>query len=72
MRPLAGPELGALAVDGFRVAGTPVGVHVDSTGHPTVTGLPAGLTLDTPTPRSTPTVPAPRPAPTAPSPRTPR
>ncbi|WP_406036790.1 amylo-alpha-1,6-glucosidase [Micromonospora sp. NBC_00898] len=72
VRPLAGPELGALAVDRFRVAGAPVDVHVDSSGHPTVTGLPSGLTLDTATPRSTPTIPAPRPAPTTPSPHTPR
>ena len=70
VRPLAGPALGALAVDRFRVAGAPVDVHVDSSGHATVTGLPAGLTLDTPTPRSTrPSPPrAPPPPPRLPTP----
>ncbi|MFJ6197180.1 glycogen debranching N-terminal domain-containing protein [Micromonospora sp. NPDC092111] len=58
VRPLAGPEFGALTVRGLRVAGVPVDVHVDHTGQPTVTGLPAGLHL-------TPTIPAPRPAPAA-------
>ncbi|WP_091671929.1 amylo-alpha-1,6-glucosidase [Micromonospora auratinigra] len=54
LRPLAGPELGALRVDGLRVAGAPVEVVVDGAGRPTVTGLPTGLTL------AAPQVPAPR------------
>ncbi|MGC5017794.1 glycogen debranching N-terminal domain-containing protein [Micromonospora sp. DT47] len=62
LRPLAGAELGALSVRGFRIAGAPVDVHVDHQGHPTVTGLPAGLTL-------TPTIPTQRPAQDAPLPR---
>ncbi|SCL21698.1 Glycogen debranching enzyme (alpha-1,6-glucosidase) [Micromonospora rhizosphaerae] len=45
LRPLAGPELGALAVDRFRVAGASVDVHVDRAGNPTITGLPATLTV---------------------------
>ncbi|MFC0508596.1 glycogen debranching N-terminal domain-containing protein [Micromonospora costi] len=59
LAPLAGPELGAVAVERLTVAGAPVGVTVDRTGHPTVTGLPAHLTVETPAP-----VPAQRPAPT--------
>ncbi|WP_207232305.1 hypothetical protein [Micromonospora kangleipakensis] len=62
VRPLAGPELGALAVNRFRVAGAPVDVHVDRSGHPTVTGLPRGLTLDT-TPPLNPDHPHPPPRP---------
>jgi glycogen debranching enzyme len=54
LRPLAGPELGALSVRGLRVAGGPVDVRVDATGRPTVDGLPPGLTV------TTPTIPAPR------------
>ncbi|MFI9643020.1 glycogen debranching N-terminal domain-containing protein [Micromonospora sp. NPDC051925] len=57
VRPLAGPEFGALTVRGLRVAGAPVDVQVDHAGHPTVTGLPAGLTV-------TPGIPAPRAVPT--------
>ncbi|MFE9956815.1 glycogen debranching N-terminal domain-containing protein [Micromonospora sp. NPDC005299] len=53
LRPLAGPELGALAADGLRIAGTPVTVTVDHTGHPTVTDLPRSLTI--PTQRGAPT-----------------
>ncbi|MCI4064835.1 amylo-alpha-1,6-glucosidase [Micromonospora sp. R77] len=65
LRPLAGPRLGALAVDGLRIAGTPVGVTVDATGHPTITGLPTPLTV-TPPPN-----PHPHPHPHLPLPRTP-
>ena len=61
LRPLAGPELGALAVDRFRIAGTPVNVHVDRIGNPTVSGLPAGLTVAVD--RPAPVLPAPRRAP---------
>ncbi|MCW2879016.1 MAG: hypothetical protein JWQ95_3116 [Sphaerisporangium sp.] len=43
LRPLAGAPLGALAVDGFRIAGAEVGVAVDGHGAVTVSGLPAGL-----------------------------
>ncbi|HEX2771296.1 MAG TPA: glycogen debranching N-terminal domain-containing protein [Micromonosporaceae bacterium] len=46
VRPLAGPALGAVSVRGFRVAGAPVDVAVDSAGHVTVTGLPPGLTIE--------------------------
>ncbi|MBY8871055.1 amylo-alpha-1,6-glucosidase [Micromonospora sp. PLK6-60] len=49
LRPLAGAELGALAVRGLRVAGAEVTVEVDHTGRPTVSGLPVSLTVDTPT-----------------------
>ncbi|MEH0981247.1 amylo-alpha-1,6-glucosidase [Micromonospora sp. CPCC 205556] len=58
LRPLAGPELGALTVHGFRIAGAPVDVQVDQAGRATVTGLPATLRLDlpVPTPRSAPTL----------------
>ncbi|MER7889667.1 glycogen debranching N-terminal domain-containing protein [Micromonospora sp. NPDC094482] len=62
LAPLAGPELGAVTVDRLRVAGAPVTVTVDRAGHPTVTGLPAPLTVIS---DQTPAVPAPRPAPTA-------
>ncbi|MFG3688757.1 glycogen debranching N-terminal domain-containing protein [Micromonospora sp. NPDC047740] len=64
LSPLAGPELGALAVDGLRVAGAPVAVQVDASGRPTVTGLPAGLTVTT-----TPHIPTQRPATETPAPR---
>jgi hypothetical protein len=64
LSPLAGSGLGALAVDGLRVAGTPVTVDVDYTGQPTVTGLPATLTVTTtphiPTQRLATETPAPR------------
>lgn len=53
LRPLAGPELGALTATGLQIAGTPVTVTVDHTGHPTLTGLPAPLKI--PTPRQAPT-----------------
>ncbi|MFC0006199.1 amylo-alpha-1,6-glucosidase [Micromonospora siamensis] len=61
LRPLAGPELGALRVNGLRVADTDVTVEVDHTGHATATGLPQGITV------TTPSVPTPR-HPTAPTP----
>ncbi|MER6595431.1 hypothetical protein ABT214_26990, partial [Micromonospora purpureochromogenes] len=57
LRPLAGPELGALSVQGLRVAGARVDVHVDATGQATLANLPPTLTL------TTPTVPSPRHAP---------
>ncbi|TDC27379.1 amylo-alpha-1,6-glucosidase [Micromonospora sp. 15K316] len=60
LAPLAGARLGAVAAEGLSVAGAPVGVTVDRAGHPTVTGLPAHLTV---TVDAVPTVPAPRPAP---------
>ncbi|SIN38721.1 glycogen debranching N-terminal domain-containing protein [Micromonospora cremea] len=58
LAPLAGAELGAVAVDGFRVANTPVHVTVDRTGEATVTGLPTPLTPALPTQRrpTTPTL----------------
>ncbi|MFI7074142.1 amylo-alpha-1,6-glucosidase [Micromonospora sediminicola] len=59
LRPLAGPELGALSAAGLRIAGSPVTVSVDHTGHPTLTDLPA--TLHIPTPRSPSEAPLPRP-----------
>ncbi|MET7833906.1 glycogen debranching N-terminal domain-containing protein [Micromonospora sediminicola] len=59
LRPLAGPELGALSAAGLRIAGSPVTVSVDHTGHPTLTDLPA--TLHIPTPRSPAETPLPRP-----------
>jgi glycogen debranching enzyme len=43
LRPLAGAPLGAVAVDGFRVAGCEVAVAVDGSGAGTVSGLPAGV-----------------------------
>ncbi|MET8835282.1 glycogen debranching N-terminal domain-containing protein [Micromonospora sp. NPDC004540] len=55
LRPLAGPELGALTAEGLRIAGTPVTVTVDNTGHPTLTGLPTTLTIPTPRRPTTPT-----------------
>ncbi|MGW5672253.1 amylo-alpha-1,6-glucosidase [Micromonospora sp. NPDC003776] len=55
--PLAGPELGALAAENLRIAGAPVTVTVDRTGHPALTGLPTGLTPTLTPPR----VPTPRP-----------
>ncbi|MGR6317924.1 glycogen debranching N-terminal domain-containing protein [Micromonospora soli] len=48
LRPLAGPELGALAADNLRVAGTPVTVEVDRAAQPTITGLPPTLTVTPP------------------------
>ncbi|MFG2102387.1 glycogen debranching N-terminal domain-containing protein [Micromonospora echinaurantiaca] len=45
--PLAG--LGGIAAEGLRIAGAPVAVTVDRAGHATVTGLPSGLTIETPT-----------------------
>ncbi|MEU1845714.1 amylo-alpha-1,6-glucosidase [Micromonospora sediminicola] len=59
LRPLAGPELGALSAAGLRIAGSPVTVSVDHTGHPTLTDLPA--TLHIPTPRPPAETPLPRP-----------
>ncbi|WP_422741014.1 glycogen debranching N-terminal domain-containing protein [Micromonospora sp. WMMD754] len=61
LRPLAGPELGALSAAGLRIAGSPVTVSVDHTGHPTLTDLPA--TLHIPTPRSPAETPLPLPRP---------
>ncbi|SCL33512.1 Glycogen debranching enzyme (alpha-1,6-glucosidase) [Micromonospora pallida] len=55
LRPLAGPELGAVAVSGLRIAGTPVDVAVTSYGEVSLTNAPAGLA-----PGHLPTVPAPR------------
>ncbi|MGW4944368.1 amylo-alpha-1,6-glucosidase [Actinoplanes sp. NPDC004185] len=46
LRPLAGAPFGPVEVRGLSIAGTPVDVRVDATGSATVTGLPAGLTLD--------------------------
>ncbi|NES28415.1 amylo-alpha-1,6-glucosidase [Micromonospora terminaliae] len=48
LRPLAGPELGALTAEGLRIAGTQVKVTVDHTGQATVTNLPTGLKIPTP------------------------
>ncbi|SBT68119.1 Glycogen debranching enzyme (alpha-1,6-glucosidase) [Micromonospora sediminicola] len=59
LRPLAGPELGALSAAGLRIAGSPVTVSVDHTGHPTLTDLPAALHI--PTPRPPAETPLPRP-----------
>ncbi|WBC14608.1 amylo-alpha-1,6-glucosidase [Micromonospora sp. WMMA1998] len=59
LRPLAGPELGALSAAGLRIAGSPVTVSVDHTGHPTLTDLPT--TLHIPTPRPPAETPLPRP-----------
>ncbi|WP_089021678.1 amylo-alpha-1,6-glucosidase [Micromonospora coriariae] len=53
LAPLAGAELGALTVSGFRLAGTSVDISVGRTGHPIITGLPTTLT-------PTPTVPTQR------------
>ncbi|WBB70358.1 glycogen debranching N-terminal domain-containing protein [Micromonospora sp. WMMD812] len=64
LAPLAGPELGALAVDRLTVAGAPVAVTVDRAGHPTVTGLPAGLTVTVDPAPTRATVPTQRPTPT--------
>ncbi|RKF27077.1 glycogen debranching N-terminal domain-containing protein [Micromonospora globbae] len=60
LAPLAGPELGAVAAEHLTVAGARVAVTVDRAGHPTVTGLPADLTVVPPTP----SVPTPRRSPT--------
>ncbi|QLQ39881.2 glycogen debranching N-terminal domain-containing protein [Micromonospora robiginosa] len=59
LRPLAGPELGALSATGLRIAGTPVTASVDHTGHPTLTDLPPSLK-----PAHIPTPAAPFPTPT--------
>ncbi|BCL16304.1 amylo-alpha-1,6-glucosidase [Micromonospora sagamiensis] len=55
LRPLAGPELGAVAVSGLRIAGTPVDVTVTGYGEVSLTNAPAHLA-----PGHLPTVPAPR------------
>ncbi|MET7803107.1 amylo-alpha-1,6-glucosidase [Micromonospora chersina] len=55
LRPLAGPELGALTAEGLRISNTPVKVTVDHTGHPTLSGLPESLTIPTPRQPTTPT-----------------
>ncbi|MCW3841044.1 amylo-alpha-1,6-glucosidase [Micromonospora yasonensis] len=61
LRPLAGPDLGAVAAENLRIADAPVTVTVDRTGHPTVTGLPTGLTV------THPRIPTPRPPADTPS-----
>ena len=62
LAPLAGAEFGAVAVDGLRVANTPVDVTVNRTGEATVHGLPTPLT-------QIPTLPTPRrPTPSRPTP----
>lgn len=58
LAPLAGAELGALTVNGLRLANTPVNISVNRTGHATVTNLPAHLTPTLPTQRR-PTTPLP-------------
>ncbi|MGY4912816.1 amylo-alpha-1,6-glucosidase [Micromonospora aurantiaca (nom. illeg.)] len=63
LRPLAGPELGALSAADLRIAGTPVSAAVDHTGHPTLKDLPAFLH-----PHHLPQIPRPRtPSPLAPT-----
>ncbi|MFI6132283.1 glycogen debranching N-terminal domain-containing protein [Micromonospora sp. NPDC051141] len=53
LRPLAGPELGALTATNLRIAGTPVTATVTHTGHPTLTNLPPTLhPAHIPTPRT--------------------
>ncbi|MFG1868119.1 amylo-alpha-1,6-glucosidase [Micromonospora arborensis] len=54
LAPLAGPELGAVSVNGLRVANTPVDVAVDRTGQATVNGLPTSVTPTLPTQRRQP------------------
>ncbi|MFC4586318.1 amylo-alpha-1,6-glucosidase [Sphaerisporangium corydalis] len=44
LRPMAGAPLGALSVDGLRIAGAEVAVSVDRDGAVTTSGLPSGLT----------------------------
>ncbi|MEN3608267.1 glycogen debranching N-terminal domain-containing protein [Plantactinospora sp. ZYX-F-223] len=48
LRPLTGTPFGAVTARRLRIAGTPVDVTVDRTGHGTISGLPSGLV---PTPR---------------------
>ncbi|MCO1596026.1 amylo-alpha-1,6-glucosidase [Micromonospora sp. RHAY321] len=59
LAPLAGAELGAIAVNGLRVANTPVNVTVNRTGEATIDGLPTPLTPTLPTQRrpTTPSLP---------------
>lgn len=57
LRPLAGPELGAVAASGLRIAGTPVDVTVTGYGEVSLTNVPGHLA-----PGHLPTIPAPRPA----------
>ncbi|WP_170223432.1 hypothetical protein [Nonomuraea turkmeniaca] len=45
LRPLSGAALGALTVEGLRVAGHEVEVSVGHDGTATVTGLPPGMRL---------------------------
>ncbi|WP_406315601.1 amylo-alpha-1,6-glucosidase [Streptosporangium sp. NBC_01639] len=47
LRPLAGAPLGAVAAHGFRLAGTEVSATVNLDGTAGVTGLPAGLLVET-------------------------
>ncbi|MEU1810725.1 amylo-alpha-1,6-glucosidase [Micromonospora aurantiaca (nom. illeg.)] len=62
LRPLAGAELGALSAANLRIAGAPVTVTVDHTGHPTLTNLPRTLHVTAiPTPRTSSETPLPRP-----------
>ncbi|SIR92717.1 glycogen debranching N-terminal domain-containing protein [Micromonospora avicenniae] len=60
LAPLAGAQLGAVAAQRLTVAGASVDVAVDRAGQPTISGLPAGLTV---TVDVAPTVPAQRSAP---------
>lgn len=46
LRPLAGAPLGAVSVQGLRVAGADVTVTVDQDGTADVSGLPSGMTVD--------------------------
>ena len=46
LRPLVGAPLGAVSARGLVVAGRPVDVAVDATGTATVSGLPAGLSVE--------------------------
>lgn len=45
LRPMAGAPLGAVAVEGLRIAGAEVRAAVGEDGAATMTGLPAGLTI---------------------------
>ena len=46
LRPLAGTPLGEVSVRGLRVAGEEVGIEVDRNGAVSVTGLPAGISVE--------------------------
>ena len=45
LRPLPGGPLGAVSVQGLRIAGRPVDVAVGATGEAVVEGLPEGLRI---------------------------